>query len=315
MTNNRPFRFAAAIGRAESGDEFLDLVRRSEAQGYTDFALYDHFTAGWAPISALTAAAMVAPSIRVCCTVFDNDFRHPAVLAKEMATLDKLTNGRVDVGIGAGWSKIDYDQTGMSYDRPGVRIDRMEESLAIMKALWDDGPANFQGDHYTITEMEGHPKPAQDPLPIFIGGGGKRMLSIAAREANIIGVHLQLGPTGSEVEADESRRMLREKIGWIQDAAGARYRQIELALLLFAATVVDSEAEKIAEAERISAAGGTAKLSPEAILASPYHLIGSASEISEEILELRESFGITHFSISRSDLNGFAPVVTKLSGS
>ena len=309
----RPFRFAAAIPKPDRGDHFLEVVRRAESQGYTDFAIFDHFSPNFAPIAGLTAAAMVAPSMRVSCTVFDNDFRHPAVLAKEMATLDQLTGGRVDVGIGAGWLKSDYDQTGILYDRPGIRIDRMEEAIAIMRGLWTDGPVDFQGEHYTISGMEGHPKPAQHPLPIFIGGGGRRMLNIAAREADIIGVHVRLGPTGGEEVTTDPRARLAEKIQWIRDDAEDRFGEIELAIQLFAVSIVDSGAEQQAEAERIAAASGIMQLTPELVLESPYHLVGSENEIVEGLQDLRETFGITHFTVFR-DLDGFAPILDRLSG-
>ena len=309
----RPFRFAAAIPNPERGDHFLEAVRRAESQGYTDFAIFDHFSASFAPIAGLTAAAMAAPSMRVSCTVFDNDFRHPAVLAKEMATLDQLTGGRVDVGIGAGWLKSDYDQTGIPYDRPGVRINRMEEAIAIMRGLWDGGPVDFRGEHYSISGMEGHPKPVQRPLPIFIGGGGKRMLTIAAREAHIIGVHVRLGPTGGEETSTDPGARLAEKIQWIKDAAGDRFAEIELAIQLFAVAIVDSEAERQTEAERIAAASGIMLLTPDLVLDSPYHLIGSEDEISQALQNLRENFGITHFTVFRN-LDRFVPILARLSG-
>jgi probable F420-dependent oxidoreductase len=312
MADRRPFKFAAMIRGGDSGEEFLGRVRQIESLGYNQVAMVDHFNPTYSPVPGLTAAAIVAPSLRVVATVFDNDFRNPVLLAKEMATLDQLSGGRVDVGIGAGWLLRDYEQSGVPYERAGVRISRMEEALAVMKGAWRGEPFSFEGEHYTIKDLEGYPPPVQQPHPpIYIGGGGDRMLSIAGREADIIGVHVRFGPERAATSEDVYRDEMIRKIDVIREAAGSRFDGIELALLLFGAKVIDSKADQEAEIARIAGANG---MSVEEAAASPYFLVGSETELVEQIQGLRETFGISHFTIVAGDADGFAPVVARLSG-
>lgn len=312
MAEQRPFRFAAMVRGADSGSEFVERVQQIEQMGYSTVAMVDHFNPTYSPVPALTAAAMVAPSLRVLTTVFDNDFRNPVLLAKEIATIDQITGGRIDFGLGAGWHKVDYDQSGIQYDPPGVRISRMEEALTIFKNTWSGEEFSFEGEHYTIKNHQGYPLPVQQPHPpVYIGGGGKRILGIAGREADIIGVHVRFGPDGALDSADTIRAEMEKKIGWIRDGAGDRFEQIEFALLLFAAKVVDSESAKQAEIARIAK---SIEISEQAVAASPYYLVGSESELVEQIQGLRETFNITHFTIVAGDVDGFAPVVQRLTG-
>ena len=312
MPVQRPFKFAAMVRGGDTGQEFLDRVRQIESLGYNQVAMVDHFNPTYAPVPSLTAAAIVAPSLRVLTTVFDNDFRNPALLAKEMATLDQLSDGRVDVGLGAGWLRRDYEQSGIRYDRPGVRISRMEEALTVMKGAWSGESFSFNGEHYTIKDLDGFPAPLQQPHPpIYIGGGGNRMLEIAGREADIIGVHVRFGSERAVTGEDTYRDEMARKIDLIREAAGSRFDQIELALLLFAAKVVDSPAARDAEVSAIAERIG---LTPEAVAASPYYLIGSETDLAERIQGLRETFGVSHFTITADDADGFAPVVAQLAG-
>ncbi|MEZ4523497.1 MAG: TIGR03621 family F420-dependent LLM class oxidoreductase [Thermomicrobiales bacterium] len=310
MSNAAAFSFAAMIRSADSGEAFLDRVREIEQMGYSSVAMVDHFNPTYSPVPGLTAAAVAAPSLRVLTTVFDNDFRNPVLLAKEIATLDQISGGRVDFGLGAGWHKVDYDQSGIQYDPPGVRISRMEEALTIFKRAWSGEEFSFEGEHYTVKNHSGFPLPVQQPHPpIYIGGGGKRILGIAGREADIIGVHVRFGPEGALDSADTIRAEMEKKIGWIRDGAGDRFGEIRLALLLFAAKIVDSEADKQAEITRIA---GANEMSEEAVAASPYFLIGSENELVEQIDGLHETFNISHFTIVAGDADGFAPVVRRL---
>jgi probable F420-dependent oxidoreductase len=312
MAQQRPFRFAAMARSADTGQEFLDRVRQIEQMGYSTVAMVDHFNPTYSPMPALSAAAIVAPSVRVLATVFDNDFRNPVLLAKEIATLDQLSDGRVDFGLGAGWLQRDYDQTGIQYDPPGVRISRMEEALKVFKGAWSGDAFNFEGDHYSVKDHTGYPLPVQRPHPpIYIGGGGKRILGIAGREADIIGVHVRFGPEGALDSVDAINAEVEKKIGWIRDGAGERFDQIELALLLFAARVVESDAAKQAEIARIAEAND---LSIGAATASPYFLVGTEDELVERIQGLRDTFNISHFTITPGDADGFAAVVKRLAG-
>jgi probable F420-dependent oxidoreductase len=212
MPQVRPFRFGASIGAAISAAEFVERVRRVEALGYAVIDTADHFNSRFEPGPALTATALVTSTPRVSCIVFDNDFRHPALLAKEAASIDVLSGGRLEFGIGAGWKKQEYDQVSIPFDPPGVRVSRLEEAVQIIKGLWGDGPVTFTGRYYTITGLEGMPKPIQRPHPpIFIGAGGKRLLSFAAREADIVGILGQASPGGGVDIASVTRQCWRRK--------------------------------------------------------------------------------------------------------
>jgi probable F420-dependent oxidoreductase len=194
MTNSRPFRFGVMASRARSSAEWTETATKAEDLGYSALLMPDHFGDQLAPIAALATAAAVTETLRVGTLVFANDFRHPAYLAKEMTTLDLLSEGRLEVGMGAGWMTTDYEQTGMAHDRAGVRIDRMIEGIKVLRGLWGDDAFSFEGEHYTISEMNGLPKPVQaGGPPIIVGGGGKRVLSTAARMADIVGVNPNVG--------------------------------------------------------------------------------------------------------------------------
>jgi len=219
---------------AASAAEWAENARRVEALGYDTLLLPDHFAPDlFAPIPALTAAALATTTLRVGTTVFDNDFRHPAMLAKEIATIDVLSDGRFEVGLGAGWKKEEYDQVGIPFDPPGTRVGRLEETVRVLKGLWADGPLTFTGQHYTIQALESFPKPVQRPHPpIFIGAGGKRLLSFAAQEADIIGIIAQALPAGGLDVASDSEARLAEQVRWIREAAGERFSHVELAALI-----------------------------------------------------------------------------------
>ena len=180
----RPFRFGLQTHGPIEGMSWTDTAKYAEQQGYSSIMLPDHFHGQYGPMTALAAAAAVTTEIKVGALVFGNDYRHPVMLAKEMATLDHIAEGRVEFGLGAGWMRTDYDESGMPYDRPGVRIDRMIESLQIIKRCWQEGSFDFTGDHYQITGYDGLPLPyTPGGPPVIIGGGGPRMLGVAAEHA------------------------------------------------------------------------------------------------------------------------------------
>ena len=311
MGNARPFRFGTGAYTATSAAEYCEQAKRIEAQGYATIGGPDHFGIQLAPGPMLTAAALVTSSIRLSCTVYDNDFRHPALLAKEVASIDVLSNGRMEMGIGAGWIKAEYDQIGIPFDRPGTRVERMQEAFHVIKGLWSDGPFSFSGTHYTITEMDGWPKPVQKPNPpVFIGAGGKRMLSFAAREADIIGILAQALPEGGLDTASDSEERLECQVGWVRDAAGDRFAEIELSMLFWGVRVTD---DPYAVAEDI-ARTRFKPTSPEHILRSPYYLIGTVEHMAERLYELRERFGISNFKALTESREALAPVVARLAG-
>src|SRR6202521_74079 len=223
MGRPRPFRFAVQEHRAPSAKAWKDKARQLEALGYSALYLPDHFTDQMGPIAALMAAADATKRLRVGSLVFDNDYRHPVVLAKEGATIDLLSDGRFDLGLGAGWLASAYESAGMPYDSPGVRIERMGEGLQIIKGLMAGGKFSFNGKHYRISDMEGAPLRVQKPHPPrLIGGGGRRMLQLAAREADIVNINFDLreGRVNRDLVRTGLAKATDEKLAWIAEAAG-----------------------------------------------------------------------------------------------
>ena len=311
MTNSRPFRFGVMASRARSSAEWTETATKAEDLGYSALLMPDHFGDQLAPIAALATAAAVTETLRVGTLVFANDFRHPACLAKEMTTLDLLSEGRLEVGMGAGWMTTDYEQTGMAHDRAGVRIDRMIEGIKVLRGLWGDDAFSFEGEHYTISEMNGLPKPVQaGGPPIIVGGGGKRVLSTAARMADIVGVNPNVGEgvVGPEAVKSMSAGATEEKLGWVRDAAGDRFDDIEISILKFV-TMVTNDRDAVA-----AKVGGSMGMDAATILASPHTLVGSAEQIAEELIEQRERWQGSYVTVQSDAIDSFAPVVAALAG-
>lgn len=307
----KPFRFAVQTSAADSGKAWREKARKVEDLGYSTLFIPDHFGDQWGPLVALTIAAEATERLNVGSLVFDNDYRHPVVLAKEIATLDLATDGRVEFGIGAGWMKSDYDEAGITYDSPGTRIDRMVEGLSVMKQLWRDGAANLDGEHYTISNAQGHPRPAKPSGPkILIGGGGKRVLSIAAREADIVGVNMNLAPgfVGVEVAQSAKRERYQERFQWIRDAAGDRFDDIEFQCLTF---FVQFTNDSNAAYEQLAPLFG---LTPDEARGAPIALAGTADEMAETIRQRREEYGFSYVVVHEGEMEEFAAVVSQLAG-
>ena len=297
--------------RARSSAEWTETATKAEDLGYSALLMPDHFGDQLAPIAALATAAAVTETLRVGTLVFANDFRHPAYLAKEMTTLDLLSEGRLEVGMGAGWMTTDYEQTGMAHDRAGVRIDRMIEGIKVLRGLWGDDAFSFEGEHYTISEMNGLPKPVQaGGPPIIVGGGGKRVLSTAARMADIVGVNPNVGEgvVGPEAVKSMSAGATEEKLGWVRDAAGDRFDDIEISILKFV-TMVTNDRDAVA-----AKVGGSMGMDAATILASPHTLVGSAEQIAEELIEQRERWQGSYVTVQSDAIDSFAPVVAALAG-
>ena len=270
----------------------------------------DHFGNQMAPMPALMAAASATTTLRVGALVLDNDYKHPVVLAKELATMDLLSDGRLEVGIGAGWERADYDWSGIPYDPPGVRVDRFEEGLAVIKGHFGPGPFSFSGQHYTITGLDGLPKPVQAHVPILIGGGGKRVLSIAAREADIVGINASLaaGAIGPEALASMTPDAVDEKVAIVKLAAGPRFASLEMNVRAFFVSVTD---DRDGLAARLAGGFG---MTPEAALKTPFALVGTVEQIIETLHERRERWGFSYVIVGTGDVEPFAPVVAALSG-
>jgi probable F420-dependent oxidoreductase len=279
--------------------------------GYSTLTIPDHFGDQLAPIAALMSAADATTKLRVGALVFDNDYRHPVVLAKEAATLDRLSGGRTDFGLGAGWLTSDYDETGIPYDPPGTRIERMTEALTIIKAFFAGGTVSFTGKHYTISGIDALPAPVQKPHPpIVLGGGGRRMLRLAAREADIISINYNLseGRVNAELIRTGLSQATAEKLGWIREAAADRFDEIELSITVFVVNVTD---------DRDMVAGALASgfgLEPRDFLEMPHFLIGTVDQIAEALQARRDRYGFSYIVVPGEAAEAFAPVVQRLTG-
>lgn len=307
----RPFRFALQTSSAPDGRAWRELARKVEGMGFSTLYIPDHFGDQWGPLVALTVAAEATTTLNVGSLVFDNDYRHPVVLAKEAATLDLVSEGRFEFGLGAGWMKSDYDQSGIPYDEPAVRVDRFEEGLQVMKMLWRDGKASFSGKHYEITDAVGTPRPFSTPHPtIVIGGGGKRVLTIAAQEADVVGfnVNLKAGAVTPDTGKDGTEEKFLRRTQWVKEAAGDRWDSLDLQILTFLVQVVDDRDEVL---ERMAP---LFQLTPEEAGKVPMALVGTVAEICDTLRARRDLFGHNYIVIHEPELDSFGPVVAELAG-
>jgi probable F420-dependent oxidoreductase len=313
----RPFRFLATAGGYPGFAELTCLARKAEAAGCSAFVLPDHLIGQYAAIPLLAVVAAATERLRVGTFVLNACLRHPAVLAQDLATLDVLSGGRLEIGLGAGWNKPEHDAIGIAFEPAGVRIRRLAEAITILKGCFAEGPFSFSGEHYTVTGHDGAPKPAQRPYPpLFLGGGGQRLLTLAAQQAQIIGLAPRL------IHGDPPRIDARsltaaateEKIGWIREAAGDRFGELELNTYPAGGPAVltsNPRAEARRRADRIREQTG-AELTAEEILDSPHMFIGTIKDLTRKFSDLRERFGISSFLID--DLDTLAPVVEELAG-
>jgi probable F420-dependent oxidoreductase len=308
----RPFRFGVqASGGIGSRVQWVELARRVEDLGYSSLSLPDHFDEQLAPTVALMAAADATTDLRVGALVWCNDYRHPVVFAKEAATLDLLSEGRLELGLGAGWMRTDYDAAGIDHDPPGVRIDRMVEAIEVLRGLFGDGPVDFDGQHYRVAGLDGTPKPVQRPHPPFlIGGGGPRMLKLSGRLADIVGVNpnLRAGAVTAEVGQDATAERYDEKLSWVRQGAGDRIDDVELNVRCFFVAFTD---DARATAEEMAGALG---LTANQALGSPLALVGTPGEMADTLRARRERFGFSYVTVGAGDVDGFAPVVAELAG-
>lgn len=310
MAHPRRFRFGIQLSTARDAADWAEQARRAEALGYDTLFLPDHFGDQLAPIPALMAAADATTELRLGTLVFDNDYKHPLVLAKELATIDRLSGGRVEVGLGAGWMASDYEQSGIPMDRPGVRVDRLEEGIAVLKGCFAPGPFSFEGEHYRITGYEGLPKPVQSPPPLIIGGGARRVLSIAAREADIVGINpsIHSGQVDAAAAQDGAAARTDEKLRWVREAAGDRYPDLEVNMLQFAGIVTDDRA---GTAEMMAPLFG---LPPDEVETYPHACIGTVEQIVEDLQARRERWDVSYLVFQGETMEPMAPVVARLRG-
>jgi probable F420-dependent oxidoreductase len=307
----KPFRFGVELHSAFAGQTWSDTVRELEGLGYSTLFVPDHFDEGLGPITAMATAIAVTSTLKVGSLVFDCDFRHPAVLARELASLDLLSEGRFELGLGAGWKRLDYDQSGIPMDPPKVRVDRMIEHTTILKALFAEEPVTFQGEHYRITDLPGSPRPyTSGGPPILIGGGARRVLRFAGSTADIVGVNASIhsGAIDAAAALDAMPDRIDEKVGWVREGAGARYDHLELNAWLAVAEITD---DTPAMADIIGQLFG---VDPKEGIDSPLTLIGSVAECADRLRMRRERWGYSYTVIPGDKARDFAPLVAELTG-
>lgn len=312
MAHPRPFRFGVQLSTAGDGQEWAALAAEAERLGYSALLIPDHFGNQLAPTPTLAAAAAATTQLRVGSLVLDNDFRHPVVTAKEAATLDVLSGGRLELGIGAGWLASDYERSGIPMEPANVRVDRLAEAITVLKGLFADGRFSFKGDHYQVTEHEGRPKPTQSPHPpLLVGGGGPKVLRLAAREADIVGVNPKI--SSGRIDRDSSRDTRAEstdrKIEVVRQAAGERYADIEINFLVFACVITEDRKSTL---EGLAESFG---MTPEELAEAPHSWIGSVDEVCEQLIAGRERWDASYLTVQGVDaMRAAAPVVARLSG-
>ena len=293
--------------RGRSAEHWREVAQRAEALGYDTLLMPDHITSQLAPVAALAAAAAATTTLRIGSFVFDNDYRNPVMLAREATTLDLLSSGRLEFGLGAGWNTRDYEQLGIPYDAPKIRVDRMEEALGLIKRLWTEDSVTHEGTHYRVRDAVVLPKPTQHPHPpVMIGGGGPRMLRIAAREAQIVAIAPTLGANGRPKLETGTLGSVAGRIATLRRAP--RFPELELNVIVFDAQVTDA-AQSIVEglAAQIKSAATT-------IVDTPFFMYGSRASLVEDLLARRERLGISYIALPGAAMKAFAPIVAQLRG-
>lgn len=305
----RPFRFGISVWGAESRDDWRRKAQRAEAAGFDTLLIADHLVDGmFSSLAALVAAAEATNHIRVGTLVMNNDFRHPVVLARDAAVVDLLTDGRLELGLGAGHMKHEYDGAGLTFDPPQLRVARMAEAATIIRGLLAGDEVTFHGEHYRVGAQRCYPVPPQ-PVPLLIGGNGRGVLRTAARLADIVGF------TGfSQVEGERNVNpnhftdaRLGEQIEWVRRAAADRFDGLELSTLVQGVTITSDRRATAAELQPLLPA-----LSIDDILSSPYGLIGTPEQIADQLLDRRERLGISYITVFEKDLDAMADVIERV---
>ncbi len=308
----KPFRFGVNAWTAGSRAEWRDKARRVEDLGYSVLTVPDHLAEIFAPIPALISAAEATNTLRVGTNVLNNDFRHPVLVAREAATADVLTDGRLQLGLGAGHMKSEYDEAGLHFEAGGTRVERLAEAVAIVKGLLNSEEVTFTGLYYRVSGHKIHPRPVQQPHPpILIGGNGRQLLTLAAREADIVGLSgITFRSGGVERDVSSWRTAgVDERLQLVRQAAGDRYELLELSALIQRVVVTDDRRQAAEDLAR-----RWPQLSPADILQSPYVLLGTVDQQVEDLQARRERWGISYYVIFEPFVEAFAPVVARLAG-
>lgn len=314
MAQKHPLRFGVFSHNMAPLDTLISQAQKAERIGYATFLVPDHIGDQFATTLALAKVAEVTSHIRIGSFVFDNDFRHPVLLAKDAATLDQFSNGRLELGMGAGWMKAEYEQCGLSFDAPGVRIGRLEESINIVKPLLRHETVSYSGKYYKVDRIMIYPQSMQKPAPpLFIGGSGKRLLSLAGRHAEIVGFTPKTEATQVEGHMnhaldmrDASSEALAQKVVWVRKAAESRFENLELNIVVLDLAVTHSQQEGVQQLM------DNYQLTEEQVLDSPHFLAGPVEQICQMILDIREQLGISYWTVWEEHLDRFAPIVQRL---
>jgi probable F420-dependent oxidoreductase len=316
-----PFRFAVQATNAAGAREWRDTARKVQDLGYSTLFLADHYLGpgpaqraartprqDLAPIAAMATAAAVTETLRIGCRVFCVDYHVPTVLAKEAATLDLLSDGRLELGIGAGWSGVEYTAMGLEFDRPGRRISKLEEVIELIKAHFDGSELAIGGEFVTVHGYAGRPRPVQRPHPpIIIGGGGRRVLGLAAREADIVSISnvpfVESNDAGLSPHEEARRR-----IGYVQAAAPERFDTLEVESSPYFTEITHDPGSALAEL------ASKTQIPTEVLRDHPNVLIGSPATVADVLLSRRDELGVNYVTIQQSRAEAFAPVVSRLRG-
>jgi len=308
----KPFRFGVIVRSGGSRAEWVDQARKVEDLGYSSLTVPDHLAEMLAPMPALVSAASATKTIRIGTTVLNNDFRHPVLVAREAATVDLLTDGRLELGLGAGYVKAEYEQAGLRFDPGGARVERLAEAAVIVKRLLAGEQVTFIGQHYRVTEHKIHPLPVQQPHPpILIGGNGPQLLTLAATEADIVGltgITFRRGGTEPDLSGWKARGV-DDRVKLVRDAAGDRYERLELNALVQRVIVTDDRRKA---AEKLTR--GWTQLSAEEILQSPYALVGTVDQLVEDLQARRARWGMSYVVTHGPYVDALARVVARLAG-
>lgn len=312
MAHPRRFRFGVQLNQAFEGCTWAESVRELETLGYSTLFVPDHVDSGMGPLAAMASAVTATTTLKVAPLVLAADFRHPAIVARELATIDQISGGRLEVGLGAGWKAVDYTQTGIPMDRPGVRVDRMIEHARVLKGLFAGSPVHHDGEHYDITGLVGSPPPhTEDGPPFIIGGGAPRVLRFAGQFADIVGVNpsIHSGEIDTDAARDAQADRIDQKVEWVREGAGDRFDDLELNAWVAAASFTE---DPVGFAEQIAPLFGAED--GAALLSSPMTLVGNVDSLTEELNRRRDRWGYSYIVVPGDEARAFAPLVAALTG-
>lgn len=308
---SHPFRFGVLVGGVAAADDWIAKARKVEALGYDTLFVAEHMDT-FPPIAGMVAAAGATTTLRIGSYVLANDFHHPIVLGREAAAIDALSHGRLVFGLGTGFYRPDYEQSGIVFQSPGMRVGRLEEAVQIIKGIFTTTPFSFDGKYYTVRDFALTPVPVQQPHPpILVGGASPRILALAAREADIVGLNIRTTADGGFDPSSLLAEPTAQKVAWIKQAAGERWEHLKLSILCIHVAVTGDRAEA---ARQMAEGWVEAGFTISQVLESPHMLIGSVDEIVADLQQRRERYGISHVVIFEDKIDEFAPIVTRLAG-